>query len=220
MTTTNLTPDHISASEEIRRVPPDWKVKVIGPNSRVIYYHSSDPMLKLGTYKHPVLGDLPQKWELCKLAAGFVYCNTETGEQTTRGPRVLGRRPTPPPPKTPFPPAANTTAIIQKTAQPPTLVVPTDCVAVKSSGLGKLVRNGISKKPLDGTVYERIKTIDDGQGGLGGMNGGVYVVRKKNTGRLFVEKVFKSDSSIFIKAAKDEIKFSKKFLELFITPPA
>lgn len=53
--------------------------------------------------------------------------------------------------------------------------------------------------------YEVVHTIDDGQGAIGGMNGGVFVVRLKNVrgARLQIEKKF--PTTLDISCAKEEI---------------
>ncbi|RYP55975.1 hypothetical protein DL771_012230 [Monosporascus sp. 5C6A] len=60
-------------------------------------------------------------------------------------------------------------------------------VTVKSSGNGRLRRLETSLRPFD-DKHDRVKCLDAGDGSIGGMNNGIYVVRKKITGQLFVKK--------------------------------
>ena len=85
---------------------------------------------------------------------------------------------------------------------------PPDSVAVRKSGMGKLERLPISDKPLD-HLYERIKTIDDGTGNLGGMNAGVHIVRARKTGQFYVQKCYRSADSALIKLFREEIGYMR-----------
>ncbi|KAK8069127.1 kinase-like protein [Apiospora phragmitis] len=85
---------------------------------------------------------------------------------------------------------------------------PSGTVEVRKSGMGELERLPISSKPLD-HLYERVKTIDDGAGNLGGMNAGVYVVREKNTGQVYVQKCYQSNHNALIKLFRDEIGYMR-----------
>ncbi|ORY59589.1 kinase-like domain-containing protein [Pseudomassariella vexata] len=61
-------------------------------------------------------------------------------------------------------------------------------VQIQKSGVTQVIRSGISRTPLT-KLYERVKAIADGA--RGGMNQGIYIVRKISTGKLYVEKRFK-----------------------------
>ncbi|KAK8044692.1 hypothetical protein PG993_004716 [Apiospora rasikravindrae] len=93
-----------------------------------------------------------------------------------------------------------------KSSQPPP-----GSVAVRKSGMGRLERLPISNKPLD-HLYERVKTIDDGSGNLGGMNAGVYIVREKKAGQVYVQKCYKSNNSQLIKLFRDEIGYMRRLM--------
>ncbi|KAK7943729.1 STE protein kinase [Apiospora aurea] len=88
---------------------------------------------------------------------------------------------------------------------------PPGSVAVRKSGMGRLERLPISSKPLD-HLYERVKTIDDGSGNLGGMNAGVYIVREKKTRQIYVQKCYRSNNSALIKLFRDEIGYMRRLM--------
>lgn len=68
----------------------------------------------------------------------------------------------------------------------------------------KLRRNAIATMPLDGK-YEVVRTIDSGDGTKGGMNAGIFVVRKRSTRELFIQKNFKFDDDFLVQLVKKEI---------------
>ncbi|KAK7932373.1 hypothetical protein PG985_003085 [Apiospora marii] len=84
-------------------------------------------------------------------------------------------------------------------------------VAVRKGGMGPLQRLPVSVTPLN-HIYKRIKTIDDGKGGLGGMNSGVYIVRQHHAGPLYVEKCYRSDNIKLIKLFREEIGYMRKLM--------
>ncbi len=181
--------ERITANEEVRLLPRGWEMRGTGESNRVAFYSSSGSQAaaaadgknkkkkKRGTFDHPVLGPLPRPWELRKRAQGqFVYHNAETGESAPRGPRKISRR------------SGKGSATAAMTMTTTTTTPPPGAIAVRSSGQhGRLRRQETSRAPLHGE-YERVRCLDDGLGAVGGMNDGIYVVRKKATGQLFVEK--------------------------------
>ena len=157
-----------------------------GESNRVAFYRpggSQDD--KEGTFDHPVLGALSPPWELRKEGPGFTYYNTQTGERLCRGPRKVCRHPVGKPPP--------------------------GSVVVRSSGHGMLRREETSVVPLHG-LFERVKCLDDGQGTLGGMNDGIYVVRHRATGQLFVEKNYNGAAPHLVPLVKSEIRMMKDLI--------
>ncbi|KAI0107249.1 kinase-like domain-containing protein [Nemania sp. FL0031] len=88
---------------------------------------------------------------------------------------------------------------------------PPDFIRVRPEGMGKLVRRPISTSPLY-TQYPRIQVLDGGDDKAGGMNGGVYVVQCQRSKRLYAEKVFRTDSSVYAQLAKAEIKVMRRLM--------
>lgn len=74
--------------------------------------------------------------------------------------------------------------------------------------MGEIIRLPISDQPLD-NVYEALRVIDDGQGVLGGMNSGVYVVREKDTGQLYVQKRYITCDTSLVRLFREEINFMR-----------
>lgn len=85
---------------------------------------------------------------------------------------------------------------------------PPGFVRVQRTEPGDIIRLPISDMPLD-DVYEAIRVIDDGNGMLGGMNSGIYVVRKQGTGQLFVQKRYMTCDASLIKLFREEISFMR-----------
>ncbi|RYP34537.1 hypothetical protein DL767_004249 [Monosporascus sp. MG133] len=180
------TSEQITANEEVRLLPRGWEMRGIGKSNRVAFYRSDDSKAdENGTFDHPVLGGLPRPWQLRKQGRGqFVYYNAETKKSITRGPRKVSRRSRTPPP---------------------------GAVTVRSSGHGRLRRLETSLRPLD-DKYERVKCLDVGDGTIGGMNDGIYVVRKKLTGQLFVEKNYNGAVPYLIPLIRSEINMMKDLI--------
>ncbi|RYP68572.1 hypothetical protein DL769_005491 [Monosporascus sp. CRB-8-3] len=176
----------ITANEEVRLLPKGWEMRGTGKSNRVTFYRSDDSKAdKNGTFDHPVLGGLPRPWELRKPGRGqYIYYNTKTKKSVTRGPREVSRRSRTPPP---------------------------GAVTVRGSGHGRLRRLETSFRPLD-DKYERVKCLDAGDRTIGGMNDGTYVVRKKLTGQLFVEKNYNGAVPHLIPLIKSEINMMKDLI--------
>ncbi|KAK7754258.1 hypothetical protein SLS62_003836 [Diatrype stigma] len=192
--------EQITANEEIQMLPRGWKMRAKGKSNRVAFYRPNESQAgadKKDTFDHPVLGRLPRPWELRKKGPGkFVYYNTETGKAASRGPRRV------------VPP-------LTTTARPPPGAV---VVAARTFGqqqkqqhVRKLKRQETSCVPLH-DEYERTRCLDDGKGAIGGMNDGIYVVRKKVTGQLFVEKNYSGAVPHLIPLIKSEINMMKGLL--------
>ncbi|KAK8131478.1 hypothetical protein PG984_007916 [Apiospora sp. TS-2023a] len=90
---------------------------------------------------------------------------------------------------------------------------PPGTVAVRKDGMGQLKRLPVADTPLD-HIYQRVKTIDDGKGGLGGMNAGVYIVRKRNdvVPLFYVEKRYRSDNINLVNLFREEIGYMRRLM--------
>lgn len=86
--------------------------------------------------------------------------------------------------------------------------VPAFSVAVRKGGMGPLKRLPVSDTPLN-HIYKRVKTLDDGKGGLGGMNAGVYIVYRHDTRQHYVEKCYRSNNTTRVRLFCDEIKYMR-----------
>ncbi|RYP90719.1 hypothetical protein DL770_003184 [Monosporascus sp. CRB-9-2] len=75
----------------------------------------------------------------------------------------------------------------------------------------RLRRLEASLRPFD-DKYERVKCLDAGDGTFGGMNDGIYVVRKKLTGQLFVEKNYNGAVPYLIPLIRSEINMMKDLI--------
>lgn len=184
--------EQMTANEETRLLPKGWKMRGKGESNRVAFYRSDESQTgtdkkNKDTFDHPVLGRLPRHWELRKKGPGqFVYYNTKTGNAASHGPR----RVVPPPP-----PGAVVVAVRD----------------FRQQHGKKLRRQETSRMPLH-DEYERVRCLDDGTGAIGGMNDGIYVVRKKVTGQLFVEKNYGGTIPHLIPLIKSEINMMKGLL--------
>ena len=179
--------ERITANEEVRLLPKGWAMKGRGQSNRVAFYRPGGSKTdKEGTFDHPVLGPLPAPWELRKQGPGqFVYHNTRTEDAVRLGPRKVSR---------------------QSSGTPPP-----GAIVVRSSGHGRLRRQETSMVPLH-DQYERVKCLDDGKGLIGGMNDGIYIVRRKLTGQLFVEKNYHGAVPYLVPFVKSEIRMMKDMI--------
>ena len=178
--------ERITANEEVRLLPKGWQMKGKSPWNRVTFYRPGASIDNNdGTFDHPVLGPLPASWELRKQGPGqFVYHNTQTGDTVRAGPRKVSR---------------------------PSVTAPAGAIVVRSSGHGRLRRQETSTQALH-DEYERVKCLDDGQGLIGGMNDGIYIVRRKATAQLFVEKNYNGAVPHLIPLVKSEINMMKDLI--------
>ncbi|KAI0016188.1 protein kinase-like domain-containing protein [Xylariomycetidae sp. FL0641] len=181
---------YISAKEEVETLPPGWKHRVRSDEKNRVSFYDADKAQAKRTewWDHPLFGSLPKPWELRwdVVDAKYVYYDPETKEREEDGPRKVLK-----PPKPPTPPPGS--------------------IRIRPTGMGKLLRQEISKTPLN-DEYPRVLTIDDGSGDLGGMNGGIYVVRGRTTGQLYVEKSYKATEPHIVRLIKHEIAMMRALL--------
>jgi NIMA (never in mitosis gene a)-related kinase len=162
------------ASHELDALPDDWLISIDG-NKRICFQKGPTGQ---PTYTHPTLGDLPRPWILrfCLDTEGKRmprYFNTEITRTRTDNPR-------------------HDRKLLKKEAE-----------AQKRMGLGASSTVLKMSKTLPLSAYKRepvkdksirneyhiVKIVDDGQGDLGAMNAGVFVVKNKAKPNLLaVEK--------------------------------
>lgn len=182
----------ISADEEIRRFPSRWAAKTNDDCSRILFYPKDDkPDAALVIYAHPQLGSLVDPWQLHKRGSGkFIYFKPNTLEEVTIGPRK--------PPSRRKGVLTKTVSSDELSSEPPTKtpLPPPGSVRIQKIGMWEIIRLPIPDKARS-NVYEAFRVIDAGQGVLGGMNSGVYVVHK----RISVSFSFRKDISLATRAS-------------------
>ncbi|KAH6683468.1 kinase-like domain-containing protein [Halenospora varia] len=160
---------------ELKALHPKWKFRFDPDKDHRIYYYKD----KFVTYHHPEYGALPEPWILKIVTRGaswtVLYFNRRTKEATHIDPRLAPES-------------------IEKNA----IEVPNELWITATStrnhdniDLDDMVRAEIQQVNVR-PDFELVHTIDKGDGTLGAMNGGVFVVRmRKLPGKLFIEKRFK-----------------------------
>jgi hypothetical protein len=177
---------HVTTKEAIQAGQRRWEIKPDG-NTRCEVFHFSvgtDVEAK-GTYENPNSRRLLQHYEpsMGPIYENLFYYDTSTNKPLANNPRKIYRFPSP----------------------------PRGSIRVRQGGMGTLVRKEISPYPIF-HKYQRVRTLDPGDGVLGGMNGGIYIVKGTNTNRLYVEKVFRTTSSAYIRSAKAEIQNMRRLI--------
>ncbi|KAH9214347.1 kinase-like domain-containing protein [Leptodontidium sp. 2 PMI_412] len=167
---------------ELRALPEKWEF-LIDDKDEVQYYINTKER-KVKTRDHPKLGKMPEPWVFKVVEEGeggfirLAYYNKKTKKDTRKDPR--------------FTPKA--LEKVRSNAEK------TDGLEISASlrrstraePIEMMRRQPIGDKNIR-SKYEIMHVIDDGGGGLGAMNGGVFVVRIKGHTRLSVEKRFKED---------------------------
>lgn len=164
---------------ELRALPEKWEF-LIDDKDEVQYYINTKER-KVKTRDHPKLGKMPEPWVFKVVEEGeggfirLAYYNKKTKKDTRKDPR--------------FTPKA--LEKVRSNAEK------TDGLEISASlrrstraePIEMMRRQPIGDKNIR-SKYEIMHVIDDGGGGLGAMNGGVFVVRIKGHTRLSVEKRF------------------------------
>ncbi|KAF7541327.1 hypothetical protein G7054_g746 [Neopestalotiopsis clavispora] len=202
----------ITANEEIRRVPSDWRVMKTLQSGRVHFHHPQHA--PSGTYAHPTLGKLPDEWQMLKTPSGYWYYNTKTRESTKYRPQ---KRSAPKLPKTSQPLSQLQAAPDKSDSSAQIVTTPCPLLVSGAAPVGyakvragmKLERNMIASTSLE-DKYDIVKVIDPGDGTKGGMNDGIFVVRKKRTNELFIQKNFKCDNDFLISLVRNEINIMRE----------
>jgi len=167
---------------ELRDLPRGWTYDVT--KDRRIFYRKPDGDT---TYIHPKLGELPSPWilKLIKQDNSLVvaYYNRDENWSSSHDPRFMDKT-------------------IQKHSRKAPQGLSAAARMIKNRinmdiSTGRWMREPISKENIR-HKFEIIHTIDAGDGKLGGMNGGVFVVRMKGVNNsLYVEKRFKKADVAF-----------------------
>lgn len=161
---------------ETSTLPSGWVAKVDATNRRVYYISGGK-----STFDHPTFGMLPKPWQLRLEGSGQhareYYYNTDTQEKTSKNPR-FGKK-----------------ELQDRLMSIPRELRESATVTKNTTGLLEKMRRPPLSHVNNRHRYEIVHTIDPGseaQGAIGGMNGGVFVVRIKGAGksRLDVEKRF------------------------------
>ena len=179
-----------SACPELRGLPEGWSFYVTADAQQRIVFEKASSAER--TFNHPTLGGLPSPWILkivnnTKSKSGVpMYYDGKTGETTIKDPRYMAK-----------------TLALHSRSVGHGLQLASCTILNKGYDLDTMRRQEISKENLR-DQFEIIHTIDPGDGSIGGMNGGVFVVRMKGLdSRIYIEKRFRPDLVSF---AQKEIK--------------
>ncbi|KAF4629673.1 hypothetical protein G7Y89_g8473 [Cudoniella acicularis] len=162
---------------ELRDLPKGWQFKF--DNDDRVYFLKDD----ISTYNHPTLGGLPKPWILKMVRSlgtwSVDYYNRDTGATSAKDPRFL-----------------ESTLSKHASVAPRELRISASSTRNTNLDLDQMQRNPIGNRNIR-DQYEVVHAIDPGDGTLGAMNGGVFVVRIKNLpSKLFIEKRFKPDPGL------------------------
>ncbi len=181
---------------ELKALPDDWTIKAVSENNPAEKYHIFFQNRKgATTYTHPTLGPLPKPWvlKLCSVTDGG--SNSRTGGKS-RIPKYFNK-------------VTKESRDKDPRFSPETLKARVDSLTHENNIAGSLkkMKPGMAlenmKRQDIGTKdirhnYDILKAIDPGDGTIGGMNGGVFVVRLKNQSRLSVEKRYVITRSLLL----------------------
>lgn len=162
---------------EMTTLPPGWIGQL--DNDDRVYFIGPDGK---STYVHPKYGVIPKPWQLRvdrSVSKPFeYYYNTDTKVRTKKNPRL------------------NEEVLGSSLLKISRLVRESATVTKNSQAEMKNKRRTHIKNIDVRQQFDIVHTIDDGAGGIGGMNGGVHVVRYKGAlkDKLYVEKRFKKDA--------------------------
>ncbi|KAG0652838.1 kinase [Hyphodiscus hymeniophilus] len=169
-------------------LPPGWDFNV-DADYRISFIPQRGPL----TYDHPTHGALPRPWilKVVKLDSGLrpMYYNPLTQKRTTENPRHM---------------ASN----LKKNSNAVSSDLWITAHTMKNSK--KHDPRDFKRTPINYVKslrdqYFKVHDIDPGDGSIGGMNGGVFVVSLKQLkDRVFIEKRFKPE----------EVSFGKKEIEM------
>jgi len=163
---------------ELASLPKEWLI-CIDNTKRICFRNGQNGKSEYG---HPTFGSLPKPWILryCIPMAGGErvprYYNTANGTAMDRNPRHDRK----------------VLAELNKSLKgTPLGRAATFQKMKKGSSLDNFVREDVGQSEDIRNRYHYLKVLDPGageEGAIGGMNGGVYVVKQKNTEILSVEK--------------------------------
>jgi hypothetical protein len=163
---------------ELQAVPDGWIVRIRPEGSsdaKRVYFQKLDT--KETNFAHPTLGHLPKPWILRLCSNGDApdsvrYFNRETKESIVQDPRFDSKILKYQSDKQVDPDKKIPGAVIKVTAK---------------TNLDQMYRDDIGTKNIRHN-FDIIHAIDPGDGSIGGMNGGIFVVRLKGQERLSIEK--------------------------------
>jgi serine/threonine protein kinase len=186
---------------ELRGLPKDWRVDITADDEKRILFEKVSTGER--TFNHPTVGGLPPPWIL-KIVQNPddkswapMYYHRETGESTTNDPRYMAK-----------------TLALHSDHVPHGLELAAHTIQNVGFDLSKMQRAEIASEDLR-HKFQIVHTIDAGDGTLGAMNGGVFVVRMKGLhSRIFIEKRFKPTG---VKLGQKEIKMLRRVCHSSLT---
>jgi serine/threonine protein kinase len=202
----------IETSAELRALPKTWTFTIGKDVDRRVMFQKKDEREQ--TYYHPTLGALPKPWILRLQkdkktgVSSIIYYNRQTQRNSTQDPRYLKEYLDSQP-----------TSVSKALSIGASVIVNSRKFDISTYARSPIKNHNIRNQ------FMIAHTIDDGGGTLGGMNGGVFVVRMHgNPSRMFVEKRFKSAPED-IEMARDEIEMLHKvkhssltfYIDAFVT---
>jgi serine/threonine protein kinase len=183
-----------SICPELRGLPKDWRFNITDDGQKRIYFEKT--FTADTTYTHPTWGGLPEPWVLkivqdaATRRQAPMYYNQKTGESTTKNPRYLVK-----------------TLELHSRSVPDGLKLAARTIPNEGRDLHEMQREPISEEDIR-DKFDVVHTIDPGDGSIGGMNGGVFVVRMKGLpSRIYIEKRFRSS---MVRYAQKEIKMLER----------
>lgn len=164
--------------KELQALPAEWEFRIIEGEDRLYYVRQTSKGIQTEKH-HPTLGPLPGAWivRMCEMDGVWVarYYDRERRIATRNNPRhdpeVVKSR----------------NDALQQLAQEGMAVAGSYRKLSKGSKLRDYQRQEIGCGDIR-HLYEQVRILDAGDGTLGAMNGGVFVVKLKGQDRLSVEK--------------------------------
>jgi serine/threonine protein kinase len=176
---------------ELQGLPNGWTFDITNDAEKRILFEKSSTGER--TFSHPTLGGLPRPWVLKIVQIpddntwAPMYFNRSTRTTSARDPRYMRR-----------------SLSRHSDSAPRGLEVAASTIQNTGFDLSRMQRSKISERSIR-HKFEIVHIIDAGDGTLGGMNGGVFVVRMKGLhGRIFIEKRFK----------QSQVKWGQKEIEM------
>ncbi|KAG9228872.1 kinase-like domain-containing protein [Amylocarpus encephaloides] len=168
----------IGSCGELQSLPPGWRFDIDSDNGRVFFIRDRD---NVSTVHNPNAGPLPPNWRLqwrkTKDGGGVVgYYNTSTTRFTGKNPRHFAEE------------------LAQNSTHAP-FELQTACSSARrdmNEDTSTWVSQPIAHHDFSQN-FKIVHTIDDGEGGIGAMNGGVHVVKLPKVNSLYIRKIFKRD---------------------------
>ena len=176
---------------ELSELPPGWTFNIADTDYRVYFI---PPTRRETTHNHPTHGCLPEPWILKVVENDdgkrrVMYYNPETQKRTTENPRLM----------------ASNLAEQSNRVSCDLWIAASTIKNSKNHDPRDLKRTPICYDKSIRDQYFEVHAIDTGDGSIGGMNGGVFVVAMKGLkDRVFIEKRVKPV----------DVSFGKKEIEM------